>query len=162
LGKGLLQPGRFISASGLAVALVLVAAGAIAAATPAGDYAKSVFRVGTSGPDVLTGSGGADALDGRGGADRLSGLAGNDRLIGGAGADRLLGGPGTDRLLGGAGSDRLDGGAGNDGLDGGAGNDMLTANDKARDVIGCGVGQDVVVADLIDIVSVNCEVVRRR
>ena len=135
-------------------ALALVGAGAIAS--------TSVIRIGTSGPDVLTGTAGVDALDGRGGADRLSGLAGNDRLIGGAGADRLLGGPGTDRLLGGAGSDRLDGGVGNDGLDGGAGNDMLTANDKARDVIGCGVGQDVVVADLIDIVSANCEVVRRR
>jgi Ca2+-binding RTX toxin-like protein len=136
------------------VALALVGAGAIAS--------TSVVRIGTSGPDVLTGTAGVDALDGRGGADRISGLVGNDRLIGGAGNDRLLGGAGTDRLLGGAGNDRLVGGVGSDGFDGGAGNDMLTANDKARDAIGCGVGQDVVVADLIDIVSANCEVVRRR
>lgn len=162
MGKGVLQPRRFVSALSLTVALVLVPAAAIAAATPAGDYAKNVFRIGTSGSDVLTGSAGADVLDGRAGHDRVSGLAGEDRLIGGAGNDYLLGGAGTDRLLGGAGNDRLVGGAGSDGLDGGAGNDRLTANDKARDAISCGVGRDSVLADLIDVVASNCEVVRRR
>jgi Ca2+-binding RTX toxin-like protein len=136
------------------LALVLVGGGAIAS--------TSVLRIGTSGPDVLVGSAGVDALDGRGGADRLSGLAGNDRLIGGAGADRLLGGAGTDRLLAGAGADQLVGGAGSDGFDGGAGNDTISARDKERDAISCGAGRDVVVADLIDVVSSKCEVVRRR
>ena len=143
------------------VAIVLVGAGTVAAASPAGIDATSVIRIGTSGPDVLTGGAGADILDGRGGADRLSGLAGNDRIVGGAGADRLLGGSGTDRLLAGAGTDQLVGGAGTDGFDGGAGNDTITARDKERDAISCGVGRDTVIADLIDVVSSNCEVVRR-
>ena len=142
-------------------ALVLVGAGA------------SVIRIGTSGPDVLVGSAGSDALDGRGGADRLSGLPGNDRLVGGA--DRLLGGAGTDRLLGGAGSDQLVGGAGTDGFDAGGtpqarepslvsgtrGSESWT-RPRHRHRLQSGAGRDVVVADLIDIVSSKCEVVRRR
>jgi len=142
--------------------IVLFGTGAIAAAPPAGVETTSVIRIGTSGPDVLIGSARADTLDGRAGTDRLSGLAGNDRIIGGAGSDRLLGGAGTDRLLAGAGSDQLVGGAGTDGFDGGAGSDMISARDRERDAISCGVGRDTVTADLIDVVSSNCEVVRRR
>ena len=40
-------------------------------------------------------------------------------------------------------------------------NDTITARDKERDAISCGACCDTVVADVIDVVSSNCEVVRR-
>jgi Ca2+-binding RTX toxin-like protein len=71
-------------------------------------------RVGTDGPDRLTGGAGHDHLLGLGGDDRLSGGRGHDRLEGGEGADTLLGGPGDDYLDGGPGADILIGGPGHD------------------------------------------------
>ena len=99
---------------------------------------------GTARNDTLTGTARNDILRGRGGNDRLSGRQGNDRLEGGTGADRLNGGPGRDTLLG------------------GPGNDTIESRDSARDVVNCGPGHDVVVADRVDAVSRNCETVRRR
>jgi Ca2+-binding RTX toxin-like protein len=71
-------------------------------------------RVGTEGPDRLTGGAGPDHLLGQAGDDRLTGGRGHDRLEGGAGADTLLGGPGDDYLDGGPGADTLTGGPGHD------------------------------------------------
>jgi Tol biopolymer transport system component len=76
--------------------------------------------------------------------------------------DRLTGTPRDDRVCGFAGSDSLAGGAGRDGLYGGDGADRLRSVDGTFDVVGCGGGNDVVVADRADLVGVDCEHVRRR
>ena len=100
-------------------------------------------RVGNNRANVLNGTSGPDLLRGLGGDDWLLGLGGADRLFGGAGNDHLVGGPGRDVL------------------DGGTGKDRIEARDKARDVIRCGPGRDTVIADRVDSVARNCEVVRR-
>jgi len=104
------------------------------------------------GGKTLTGTAHADRLVGTSFADVLNGLGGNDTLLGGGG---------NDILRGGAGNDVLDGGLGRDRLEGDAGNDTIRARDGQRDVIDCGSGRDTVVADRIDVVSRNCERVRR-
>jgi hypothetical protein len=106
---------------------------------------------GTARADVLYGTSGADILLARAGNDRVYGGAGNDILYGGAGNDTLYGGAGNDTLYGGAGNDRISGGPGNDRIDGGPGRDTIT----------CGAGHDVVLADRLDRVARDCEVVRR-
>jgi len=118
-------------------------------------------RVGNNRANVLQGTEGRNTLRGLGGNDRLLGRGGADQLLGGTGNDTLLGGTGVDRLLGGSGNDRLVGGPGRDVLDGGTGKDRIEARDKARDVIRCGPGRDTVIADRVDSVARNCEVVRR-
>jgi Ca2+-binding RTX toxin-like protein len=55
----------------------------------------------------------------------------------------------------------LFGGSGRDRLYGGAGNDTINAADGWRDQIDCGSGRDRVTADRFDVVSPNCESVRR-
>jgi hypothetical protein len=86
-----------------------------------------------------------------------------DRLIGSAGADVLVGRRGDDRLRGGAGPDWLVGGRGFDRLYGGWGNDRIDARDHRRDeIIDCGDGQDLVLADRRDRVAATCETVVRR
>lgn len=124
------------------LALQVLAPQAPPPAGPAGP--KGVTKTGTNGPDALAGTPGPDILNGRGGNDRLTGAAGNDRLLGGLGNDLLLGGPGRDLL------------------EGGPGNDTITANDKMRDTIRCGLGRDTVVVDRVDTVARDCETVRRR
>lgn len=108
---------------------------------PAGP--KNVTRIGTARPDVLRGGAGHDTL---------RGLGGNDRLFGGSG---------NDRLFGNAGHDRLEGGRGRDILDAGPGNDTVAARDRTVDTIRCGAGRDVVLADRLDKVARDCEIVRR-
>jgi Ca2+-binding RTX toxin-like protein len=91
---------------------------------------------GTERSDVLVGTGRADAIFGRGGNDRIDGAGGTDFLSGGTGRDAIAGGPGNDRIVA-----QYDGG---------------------RDRVLCGRGLDVVNADLLDVVSPDCEVVSRR
>ena len=64
----------------------------------------------------------------------LRGLGGADLLVGGRGPDRLLAG---------------------------AGNDVVRARDGVRDRIACGPGRDLVVADRVDRIARDCELVRR-
>jgi N-acetylglucosamine-6-sulfatase len=89
---------------------------------------------GSNGPETLTGTRRSDGLCASGGRDTLWGLHGNDLLRGGRGRDRILAGPGRDRIL-----DR----------------------EGARDVIACGQGVDRVLADRLDVVAKDCEIVRR-
>lgn len=126
---------------------------------------------GTPGADLAKGFGGDDVLGlglgsdlGRGGPgnDLLVGRDGADALAGGPGRDRLRGGSGRDSLLGGAGADVLMGSAGHDGLRGGSGPDRISARDGVRDVITCGRGRDLVIADRRDSVARSCETVRLR
>lgn len=108
---------------------------------------------GDRGNDVLSGDGGDDVLDGDAGADVIRGGSGRDVLIGRRGADRLVGGASVDVLRGGSGVDRVDGGAGSD---------RIYVRDGERDLVECGAGHDVVIADRVDHISGNCERVRYR
>ena len=90
-----------------------------------------------------------------------NGSAGANVYRGGAGSDRIDGRAGADRLFGGAGSDRITGGPGRDVIDAGAGNDRILARDRTRDVIRCGTGRDTVLADKVDSIARDCEVVGR-
>jgi N-acetylglucosamine-6-sulfatase len=89
---------------------------------------------GSSTAETLRGTGRSDGLCAGGGRDTLWGLAGNDLLRGGAGRDRIVAGPGRDRIL-----DR----------------------EGARDTIACGAGVDRVLADRLDVVAKDCEIVTR-
>jgi hypothetical protein len=93
--------------------------------------------------DVIIGTNGPDEAFARRGKDLVSAGAGADRLSGGRDRDRLFGGPGKDVLLG------------------GPGNDFLATRDGEPDHVGCGPGRDFVEADSSDLVSSNCEAVRR-
>jgi dipeptidyl aminopeptidase/acylaminoacyl peptidase len=83
-------------------------------------------------------------VSGTSAGDVQHGSALDDLVCGFHGEDTLVGGPGRDRLFG------------------GFGNDTVRARDGERDVVGCGAGRDVVKADRIDLVGVDCEGVRRR
>ena len=89
---------------------------------------------GSNRPETMRGTGRADGLCASGGRDTVWGLGGNDLLRGGPGRDRLIGGPGKDRVL---------------------------ARDGARDTIACGSGVDRVLADRLDVVGKDCEIVTR-
>jgi hypothetical protein len=84
----------------------------------------------------------------------------NDVLRGGAKRDLLYGGAGNDVLFGGGGDDRLHGGPDRDVLRGGSGADRLIARDGTRDVVECGAGTDVVLADRRDAIGPSCEQVK--
>lgn len=102
---------------------------------------------------TLTGAAGARC------ATRLFGDGAGNRVVGTVGGDRITGGPGRDRLLGEGGDDCIDGGAGRDRLGGGSGDDLIRARDGVADVVDCGDGDDVVLADPKDLLR-SCEVER--
>ena len=81
------------------------------------------------------GSSRRDRLVGSGRAELICGLGGNDTITGAPGRDRLFGEGGDDRFF---------------------------ARDSEFDVIGCGSGRDVVIADRADLVGRDCERVTRR
>jgi RTX calcium-binding nonapeptide repeat (4 copies) len=117
--------------------------------------------IGRSGNDRLYGGNDRDRLFGTGGRDRLRGGNGRDILAGGSGGDWLDGGPETDKIYGEGGDDRLRSGGDRNRLDGGTGDDVIFARNHRQDRIACGSGRDRVVADRTDIVSVDCENIRR-
>ena len=86
-----------------------------------------------------------------GGAATLRGTIGPDRLVGTATADLIEGRGGDDFLHGGAGRDRIDAGPGAD--------RVAVHYDAAADRVRCGLGRDVVTADLGDTVAADCELV---
>jgi Ca2+-binding RTX toxin-like protein len=143
----------------IAMACVLVAAGAAMAATING----------TQGPDVIHGTGKADTISAGAGDDVVYGQGGNDTIRGNSGLDRLYGGLGNDYLSVGRDSGGAYGRAGNDTLlstgaefgaylEGGRGNDTFWSDNSATvdppvgtdDVISCGAGRDVVHGDEAD------------
>ena len=118
---------------------------AVAAAPSGAPVPRSLPRArATAGPDRLVGTTRADTLRGLGGGDTLLGLGGDDLLDGGGGNDTLVGGAGADRLVG------------------GPGNDVASVRDGRRDRVACGPGRDRVLADRLDVVARDCEVVLRR
>jgi Ca2+-binding RTX toxin-like protein len=62
-----------------------------------------------------------------------------------------------DDLHGGSGNDLLNGGPGSDFIAAGPGIDVVRARDGARDLVYCGGGYDVVLADAFDRVDASCE-----
>lgn len=102
-----------------------------------------VFAVGTAAAARVGGTPGRDTVRGTPNADSIYGRGGDDRIFGLGGADFLHGGIGADRLWGGAGADRL------------------VSRDGAQDMVVCGSGRDVAIVDLLDLVHVSCEDVRR-
>jgi arylsulfatase A-like enzyme len=116
---------------------------------------------GTKGDDLLRGTANYDVLCAREGWDDVHAGPANDVVLAGPGGDRVWGGDGNDSLSGGPGNDRLRGRAGADRLFGEEGNDAIAASDAARDDVVCGPGRDVVLADRVDRVARDCEVVRR-
>lgn len=88
------------------------------------------------------------------------GLDGNDVLVSDLAVPVVLyGGTGRDRLRGGSGNDRLKGGPGADRISGGRGADAVYTRDHVADVVSCGPGRDLLVADRVD-VRKGCEKVR--
>jgi hypothetical protein len=133
-------------------------------------------RIPLGGDKNLAGGPGNDAVFGGNGSDKVLGGSGNDDSGGGRGSDSVAGEEGKDIVDGGPGSDRLSGGVGPDWvvngplretskntLSGGDGDDALIANNRParRDVVSCGGGFDLVVADTKDLVAPDCERVRR-
>jgi Tol biopolymer transport system component len=112
------------------------------AATP--PHVKGRHIVGTSKSEYLAGGGHDDRIDGNGGNDTILGGAGDDRLYGGSGNDVITGGPGADKVYGGAGSDSID------------------VADGELDHVDCGTGNDRVIADAVDVLAKNCEVVAQK
>jgi hypothetical protein len=133
------------------VALVL-AAMALALLLASG-VAWAVTKIGTDGPDTLTGTNNADNLIGKGGNDILFSLNGRDNLLGGPGKDIVLGenerfnaSRGDKNLKGGPGNDIDVGGRGSDNVLGDAGNDFLVdgpTREFSLDILSGGDGNDV-------------------
>lgn len=133
-----------------------------------GTPSDDVLR-GTPLADVLVGLGGDDRLQAVGTAyvgDSLRGGNGADELRGGHESDTLEGGHGDDHIFGGKSADTLVGGPGRDRISGQAGPDLVYARDGKRDIVSCGPNPpkapDEVVADRVDRVARDCELVRRR
>jgi hypothetical protein len=107
---------------------------------------------------------GNDTLDatGIGAPMTINGSEGDDVLLGGSGADLITGGAGDDCIRGGAGNDRLDGGAGLDSLFGDGNDDLLLSRDGIFDRLAGGSGRDSCVADLVDTLVDQIEVVMKR
>jgi Ca2+-binding RTX toxin-like protein len=92
----------------------------------------------------------------------LRGCAGCvERILGGADQDHINGRGGDQVILGGADPDDLTGGRGVDRLGGGTGDDLIRSRDGEADLVTCGRGIDLVVADDADDVRGSCELVRR-
>jgi hypothetical protein len=83
-----------------------------------------------------------DLVKGSRSSDDIHGLAGNDVIRANAGDDDIDGGPGRDTILAGPGADRI------------------VVRSQERDVVWCGAGRDIVLADRRDVVH-DCEVVER-
>jgi Ca2+-binding RTX toxin-like protein len=98
------------------------------------------------------------------GDDVQRGGDGNDRIFANRGVDESFGGEGNDRLWAMARRD-VDTSAGpdtnGDTLHGELGNDRFHTRDGEQDVIDCGAGEDVVQADTVDVVTTDCETVKR-
>ena len=117
-------------------------------------YAADIDIIwGTVRADTLYGSSAPDIIQGLKGRDYIDGRKGDDRLYGNRGWDQVRGRPGDDSLVGGPVEDRLYGGAGND--------TIFSRDYVWIDEVYCSSGEDSVYADRIDIVSADCEFVKR-
>ncbi|MEH3055097.1 MAG: calcium-binding protein [Patulibacter minatonensis] len=136
------RPAVWLRLAPAALALALVPAAASAA-----------VKVGTPGPDNLTGnSPSGDVLVGGGGADTLTGGAGNDFLFGIRSGNRINGGGGDNYIEGGTGDDKVTAGNGNNTVYTGSGHDTIDLGNGnnyvdpggAPDIVRLGDGNNVV------------------
>lgn len=97
-------------------------------------------------PDAIVGTRGGDTLVGAERRDYIDALRGDDTLVGHGSGDMLRAGEGDDLAVGGGGDDYFV--------------DAEDGRGLAPDVIGCGADHDTVLADAVDRVSSDCEVVR--
>lgn len=120
---------------------------------------------GTSGADVLVGSRigdlivagpGDDVIRAADGQNIVQAQWGDDTISAGPKIDFIDAGGGDDLIRSGGGNDRVNPGPGRDVLYAGTGNDIVVANDGERDVIDCGLGEDHVLADRVDVLR-SCE-----
>ena len=133
----------------------------------AGDDAVVVQDAG-GGRNLVVGGEGKDSVVTFDGRDRLYGGRGMDVLRAGRGNDVLSGGEGTDAMHGYRGDDVLIAKAGKDYVRGHEGNDFVDAFDPESrpfadvpDDVRCHRGLDTVYANPEDVVSKDCEIVRR-
>jgi RTX calcium-binding nonapeptide repeat (4 copies)/WD40-like Beta Propeller Repeat len=118
--------------------------------------------IGRQDRDVIFPGAGDDRVWGRGGDDRIDTAFGRDFVDAGTGNDIVVAHGNDDRLFGRAGFDVLYAGNGEDVVDGGAGRDSIyVAGDDHVDRVRCGPGKDAVLADPIDKVAQDCELIRR-
>lgn len=122
-------------------------------------FGKRATKVGTNGPDNLSGSpyksdvivalGGRDTI--YTGGDWPSGNDPRDYICAGPGNDFAKGGPGADRINGGDGADELDGSFGHDIVDGNGGDDRVLDVDSeyesVSDTLRGSKGNDIVWGD---------------
>jgi Ca2+-binding RTX toxin-like protein len=110
------------------------------------------------------------------GASTIRTNGGNDVVTGGSRDETIDGGAGDDKLEGGFGNDTITGGPGRDVINAEQsasqcgllqsctvpfGNDTIDVRDGEADQVSCGVGNDKVVADALDTIDPDCEVVDR-
>ncbi len=124
-----------------------------------GTGAHELFK-GLAGPDLINGRGGHDMAYGGRGRDLLKLGNGSDTAYGGKGPDTLNLGSGHDVAYGGRGADLLIGGKGRDKLYGGNGHDTFRVRDGKKDMVDCGNGKDIVIADAKDVIDESCETVK--
>jgi Ca2+-binding RTX toxin-like protein len=117
------------------------------------DAAEYLEVVQVTTPSDISGGGGDDTLKASDAADKLDGGAGNDDIDGGFGDDTIVGGPGQDNISG----DRRGGDCGPIWCKFPFGNDTIDARDGERDSVTCGLGEDTVLADPVDVVAGDCE-----
>ncbi|MBC7461440.1 MAG: DUF4091 domain-containing protein [Thermoleophilia bacterium] len=85
---------------------------------------------------TIVGTARGDVLTGTAGVDVIVALAGNDRIVGRGGSDIICAGDGNDAIV--------------------------TSGDRARDVVNCGAGRDIVTHDRLDAGLGGCERRTRR
>ncbi len=103
----------------------------------------SLFLVGGTGDDVLTGDDGFDEIHGLQGRDVIDAGAGNDKVWGDRGNDTIYGGLGEDILNGGLDRDFINGSAGHDVIDGGKHSDFLHGGDGNDYIKGRGGNDEI-------------------
>jgi hypothetical protein len=99
---------------------------------------------GTDFGEIITGTDAGEEICARGGNDAIYAHGGDDTIDAGVGADVVYPGAGRDRVKA------------------GEGGDTVYARDGERDVITCGLGVDLVLADHYDVVGRDCDFIRRR
>jgi hypothetical protein len=168
---------RAVAASGVWIALLLIAAGVAVAATvrctggPCEGTEEGDDIYGSHGADTIRGHGGNDFVLARPGMDVVYGGSGEDRLYGGEQDDRIYAGEGDDYARGKEGDDEMYGGPGAEEFYGGTGSDTVRTGvvrgpdgaarpDGRPDYVNCGPGRDRVHYEKgVDRVE-NCEVRR--
>ncbi len=147
---------------------VLALAGVIAGCSgnASGESEEGNTPQGTTAEETTEGAEGSDVIEGTEEDDTINGTEGDDTIDGGGANDEINGLAGADEIDGGEGNDTIRAGpydADVDTIEGNEGDDTTLTFDlpAARDIVGCGAGNDDVVADSLDETAEDCEDVER-